>query len=172
MKHFQFLFLLITPVFFTALPAQTSDKYLKQLPQPESTLFFIKPISYKVNGSPTTFIPDFTFTYFPETPASTVVTINFTIQGKEPVESVESLVLAGGFETNPSFLFLEQKKGKWINRFTAEIPLEALFSLLKEEGGQFAIIRTGPHRLTVPYQKNWRKASEAIGPVLRSKIKQ
>lgn len=161
------LFLLITILFLKGGLAQSSGKYLKQLPQDSFTLLFALPVKMKSDRSKFVFEPDFTYHAYEEEPGTDEVTMNFTLVAKgEPVKKIERIEFHTGNSTfattDLEFLYLERKGKKWLSRFSSTISLNAYRSTLQPGQETAFLIFTNGNTITVPENRKWRKSAEVI----------
>lgn len=154
------------------LSAQSSGKYLKQLLQPDYTLYFVRPVTLKSAGA--AIIVDFTYRHFPTPEQSGPVTINFSLFTREPVRSVETLQLGDDGKpivtVTPTLLYLEQKKGKWHSRCTAEISLADYLSLLQLGDRFSAVAGSGTLSWRFNADRRWMKSAEVVRTILESEL--
>lgn len=164
---------------FIILPAiasaQSSGKYLKRLTQEDKVLYFIRPIELKSAQDKLLLVLDFTYNYSKE--EKTDATITFTVLSKTPVKAVDSLrfaVASTGEVLSSSqpvtFMYIEQKKGKWESRFNAMLPFQHLMAVLEKGGDVQAELFSSTQKHLFPANRKWEKAARIVFEIFSAEI--
>ena len=165
------LIALISLFFVSVLNGQSTDKFLKKMPQPTGTLYFIKPLKWKEKGGNRQMETDFTFKF--ENVVDTVlVTLNASIFSKNEADRIESFYVKrlSGEALPVETLYVQQKKGKWESRIQTTFPLQAFLDWLPIAKNEILEVSTGSSKFRFQSSKKWEKAIEALLPVLEIDI--
>lgn len=165
------LVMLVSLLLFSMLNGQSTDKYLKKLPQPTGTLYFIKPLKWQEIGGTKQLEADFTFK-FEQVVDTVLVTLNSSIFSKKPINRIQSFQIRGLSDDQlvANTLYVQQNKGKWEARVQVTFPMKTFLEWLPNAGDEILQINSASTNLKFQPSKKWKKAIESILPVIQFDI--
>lgn len=153
--------------------AQSSDKYLRKLPQEDFTLYFLSPTGFKDKKNKADLNVDFTFQYKKGLPQS--VDMKFSVFTSSALQSLDSVSIhiegqRLGRTSPVENMFLQKEKGKWHSRYNTTIPYRFLQQMLK--ASDEVVIRTHytDHEFSFNAGKDWRSAGPIVQEILNAEI--
>lgn len=155
------LVILITVVLLPEASGQKLEKYYTHRTQEEGDLYFLYPnTDFKNSNDHSEFVFDITYR-----PGTDSTFFNFTYLAPQPAQA-DSIRLSAG-ETlaagHAKKLYMDFKKKRWVHRYSAAIPYQALASVLQSDSPPSITVFTAGKPLTfVVKRSKWKKYHAAL----------
>lgn len=150
----------------------SSDRFMKTRYHENGAIYYIKSTEFEtLNGQGYTFEPDFTINRF-DSLDSTSSTMNFSLDGPNPVESIKKLCFIAPdsgklWDTipvgRPQSLYIKQEgKADWQNRYTATLKKGHLLRILKAGARLEGYLKMPNDSIHFKADKGWQRRKDHI----------